>query len=59
MGDTDYVRDPERFLKDDFWKDWDSPATRDGVKPVSTEDFKKAQKAMDDDRVDIDYGGEE
>lgn len=25
---NDYPKDPERFLKDDFWRDWDTPQKR-------------------------------
>jgi len=24
---NEYAKDPERFLKNEFWKDWDTPQT--------------------------------
>jgi len=40
---NDYAKDPERFLKNDFWKDWDEPPE----KPLTLEQKAEARFGKD------------
>jgi len=40
---NDFAKDPERFLKNEFWKDWDSPQTKGAT------NGQKSFREIDDD----------
>ncbi len=46
------IKDPKRFIKKDYWKDWNEPETGTDPEPVTTENnFKIVSSNEDDGRI--------